>query len=180
MQHEMSGLEFELEHQGYRVDGEHGIKNVVKLPQRKSVDYFYQKQHRCIFIEFSDLTRGREDLLGLEQTIDEMDNSFHANALKKLLKAATRDEMATKFKDSIAIFDRLRANYHDCPEAFLKNDAKVFYIVYAPVNASLPDHDKAEITRFISNLGSRVSGLLEDEICDRVKMVQLENLPASL
>jgi len=65
MDHEISDLDFQIEHQGYRVDGDSGIKRVVQLNNRKSIDYFYIKNDKCLFIEFTDLARNKEDLLGL-------------------------------------------------------------------------------------------------------------------
>jgi hypothetical protein len=57
---------------------------------------------------------------------------------------------------------------------------EIFYIVHAPVNPELPDTDKVEISFFLRNLGARISGQLEDEICDRVKLVLLDKLDQSL
>jgi hypothetical protein len=124
MDHEISGNELQLEYQGYRVDGQHGIKNVVGLPMRKSVDYFYIKDQHCLLIEFSDIARGQEDLVGLD--ISKHQNTLHQSKLTKLLKNDPRDEMATKFKDSSVIFDKLPKYYQELDEPFLNPKPKIF------------------------------------------------------
>lgn len=172
--HEMSGQQFHIHHQGYRVDGESSIKQAVDLNNRKSVDYFYVKNNQCLFIEFSDLARGQEDLLGIQDSLDKIDHQFHRNKLKKLVKNETRDEMVAKFKDSKDIFSKIADYYENPPAPFLNNDAKTFYIVYAPINQDLPEADKAMITRFLGVLGAKIEACLEDEICDRVRLILLE------
>jgi hypothetical protein len=177
MRHEICGLDFTLEHQGYRVDGDQGIKKVVGLNNGKSVDYFHIQNRRCRFIEFSDLARGQEDLLGWQESLDQITNNLHRNKFKKLLKPGLRDdtlnEMVAKFKDSRDIFNKIPDFYEQPPAAFLDDDAKTFYIVHVPINDELPDADKAEIARFLTTLQAQISGSLEDEICDRVKLVLL-------
>ncbi len=174
MNHEISGLGLQMEHQGYRVDGDRGIKKVVHLNNRKSIDYFYVQNNRCIFVEFSDIARAQEDLLGLSESISNMANPFHQNKLKKLIKNDHRDEMISKFKDSKDIFIKIPDYFQNIPPAFLQNDAKTFFIVHAPLSEALTDANKAEIVRYLSNLSARISACLEDEICDRVKLIFLD------
>lgn len=173
MDHEISGLELQISYKGYRVDGDNGIKKIVCLNHRKSVDYFYIKNDKCLFIEFSDLARGQEDLIGLDVSISGVANGFHQNKLRKLIKNDSRDEMLAKFKDSRDIFRKIPNYFHNIPTAFLNDDAKIFYIVHAPINENLPEVDKSEIARYLTGLSARISSCLEDEICDRVKLVFL-------
>ena len=174
MDHEISGLDFQIEHQGYRVDGDSGIKAVVQMNNRKSIDYFYIKNDKCLFIEFTDLARNKEDLLGVEASISEIDNEFHRNKLRKLIKNDHREEMVAKFISSKDIVLKIPSYYKNIPPSFLINDAKTFYIVHAPVNENLPEIDKAEIIRYLKGLSARISDCLEDEICNRVKLIFLE------
>lgn len=184
MQHEISGIDLDIKHQGYRVDGEAGIKKVVGLNHTKSVDYFHIQNHHCRFIEFSDLARGQEDLLGWQDSLEQIDNKLHRNKFKKLLrpllKHVTCDEMVTKFNDSTEIFNQIPEHYLDLPTAFLDKQAKTFFIVHSPINDALPDEAKAEIIRFLSTLAAKISEHLEDEICHRVKLMLLEPFKASL
>ena len=173
MDHEISGLELQISYKGYRVDGDTGIKKVVRLNHRRSVDYFYIKNDKCLFIEFSDLARGQEDLIGVDEAIAEMPNDFHRKKLRKLLKNDPRDEMLKKFTDSRDVFSKIPGYFQHIPTAFLNYDAKTFYIVYAPINESLLEVSKAEIVRYLTGLSARISNCLEDEICDRVKLVLL-------
>jgi len=174
MDHEISGLDFQIEHQAYRVDGDAGIKTVVKLNNRKSIDYFYIKNDKCLFIEFTDLARNKEDLLGVEDSISDIGNKFHQNKLSKLIKNDHRDEMVAKFISSKDIVLKIPDYYKNIPHPFLKKDAKTFYIIHVPVNENLPEVDKVEIIRYLSGLRARISACLEDEICDRVKLIFLE------
>ena len=173
MDHEISGLELQISYKGYRVDGDKGIKRVVGLNHRRSIDYFYIKNDQCLFIEFSDLASGQEDLIGVNDSISEIANNFQRNKLRKLIKNDSRDEMLAKFKDSRDIFRKIPNYFQNIPTAFLNYDAKTFYIVHAPINENLPEVDKSEITRYLTGLSSRISSCLEDEICDRVKLVFL-------
>ncbi len=180
MDHEISGLELKIAHQGFRVDGHNGIKSVVGLGNRRSVDYFYVQSNRCRFIEFSDLARGQEDLLGLDESLSKVDSHFHQNQLRKLVKNHARDEMVEKFKDSKDIFQKLPDFYDELPEALSDENAKTFFIVYAPINAELSNAEKAVIARFLETLQTRISNKLEDDICDRVKLVLLDRFVAGL
>ncbi|MGK0448246.1 MAG: hypothetical protein ACJA2M_002032 [Polaribacter sp.] len=180
LDHEFDQIDTHLYHSGYRVDGTNGIKNIVGLPARKSVDYFCILNGRCVFVEFTDLAQGQEDLLGIHNTISAIDNDFHKNTLAKLLKKDQRRELVEKFKDSKDIFLKISSFYENVPKELLDHSAKVFYIVCAPINIALEDNEKAEIGRFISTLQSRVSSCLEDDICSRVKLVFLEHFITEL
>lgn len=180
MNHEMERVDFEITHQGYRVDGENSIKKVVQLDNRKSIDYFYIKNAKCLFVEFSDLAWNKEDLLGVNESINNIDNTFHQNKLRKLIKNDHRDEMISKFKDSKDIFAKIPTYFQNIPPAFLNNDAKIFYIVHAPILETLPETNKAEIARYLIDLSARISACLEDEICERVKLIFVEQFIAEL
>lgn len=180
MNHEMDRVNCEITHKGYRVDGENGIKQIINLNNRKSIDYFYIQNGKCLFIEFSDLARNKEDLSGLEESIDTINNEFHQNKLKKLIKNDHRDEMIAKFKDSKDIFAKIPTHFQNIPPAFLNNDAKTFFIIHAPINETLPDVDKVEIGRYLRNLKARISDCLEEEICDRVRLIFLEQFITEL
>ncbi|NOQ13003.1 MAG: hypothetical protein GQ583_00795 [Methyloprofundus sp.] len=173
MDHEISGLELQISYKGYRVDGDNGIKKVVCLNHRKSVDYFYIKNDKCLFIEFTDEARGQEDLIGLDDSISQVASEFHLGKLRKLIKNDKRDEMLAKFKDSRDIFSKIPDYFQNIPTAFLSQDAKTFYIVHIPINESLSEENKAAIARYMTGLSARISGCLEDEICERVKLVLL-------
>jgi hypothetical protein len=177
MDHEISGVDLKITHQGYRVDGQGGIKTVVGLGNRKSVDYFYVENNCCRFIEFSDLVSGRSDFIKLEKAHGE---SEHVNLLKKLIKNASSNEMVEKFKDSKDIFHKIPHFYDDLPEALLDDRAKTFIIVHAPLKDDLPEEDKVVITRFLRRLKASVSTRLEDDICDQVRLVLLDRFVAGL
>lgn len=170
MHHEISGNNTALDREGYRVDGNNGIKVAVGLQIRKSVDYYCIMAKECSFIEFTDLARGQEDLLGINTTIDEIDNSFHRNKLRKLVRQDEWRGLIEKFKDSKDIFAQIPRFYNDIPTPFLDSSAKVFYIVHAPISDELDDSEKAEIARFLLTLKAFVSQQLEDNICKRVKL----------
>ncbi|WP_022942561.1 hypothetical protein [Psychromonas hadalis] len=174
MEHELGRIPTTISSSGYRVDGETGIKTVVSLSARRSVDYFFEIKGKCQFLEFTDLARGQEDLLGIDDPVGKIENEFHRNKLKKLLKQDSRRELVEKFKDSKDIFSKISNIYQNVPNIFLNLEAKVFYIVHAPINSELSDVDKASITRYLLILKSTVSDCLEDEICERVKLILLD------
>jgi hypothetical protein len=173
MDHEMCGHDNQLEQQAYRVDGNNGIKQVIGLNNRKSIDYYYIKDERCLFIEFSDLARGKEDLAGENEVISSIENRLLRNKIKKLLKNNPRDEMVLKFKDSRTIFSKIPEHYEEVPTPFHDCGTKTFVIVHAPISNDLPEVEKAEITRFLRTLKTMISGCLEDEICNRVRLILL-------
>ncbi|NQZ07770.1 MAG: hypothetical protein HRT35_11465 [Algicola sp.] len=177
MDHEISGVDLKIEQQGYRVDGRGGIKTVVGLGNRKSVDYFYVENNRCRFIEFSDLASGRADFIKLEKTHGD---SEQQNLLNKLIKNASSNEMVEKFKDSKDVFHKIPHFYEDPPEPFLDDLAKTFIIVHAPIKDDLLEEDKVVITRFLRRLKASISTRLEDEICDQVRLVLLDRFVAGL
>ena len=174
MQHEISGYDLVLNQQGYRVDGNDGIKIKVESPNSKSVDYFYLKNGNCIFVEFSDIASGEEDLLPLSARGDDMPQRMR-NQLKKLLKARERDNLTTKFKDSHRIHGKIPRYYQSYPEAFSQQGPKTFYIVHAPVNPQLPVETQNQLADFLTRLKSQVSNSLDDDICHRVKLMLVEN-----
>ncbi len=175
LNHEFCDNISEIQHLGYRVDGSDGIKKVVGLNKRKSVDYFCIIKEHCQFVEFSDLARGQEDLLGIGNVIDEIKKKFHRCKLHKLLKQDSKRELVEKFKDSKDIFHKIPECYNDIPEPFSNNNAKVFYIIYAPINDQLLDSDKATINSYLRRLKSQVSEGLDDDICERVKLLVLKS-----
>ncbi|WP_299808137.1 hypothetical protein [uncultured Shewanella sp.] len=174
MNHEICNNSSIIECQGYRVDGDRGIKVVVGLAARKSVDYFFELNGSCTFVEFSDLARGQEDLLGLKEKLDTIEPAFHRSKLQKLLKTDSRRELIEKFKDSKDIYAKIPTFYNEPPAYFICPKPKVFYIVHAPISEKLSDSEKAEIARFLTTLKSTVSASLEDDICSRVKLLLLE------
>jgi hypothetical protein len=173
MNHEISDCFEVIGYEGYRVDGDNGIKNAVNLTSRKSVDYYCIISSKCNFIEFSDLARGQEDLLGIEASIDRVFPPMQRNKLRKLVKQDARRDLVEKFKDSKDIFTKISDTYNEVPSEFLDESAKVFYIVHAPINDNLTDSEKSEIARFLITLEATVSSTLEDDICERVKLVLL-------
>jgi len=177
MRHEICGIDLSLTQQAFRVDGSNSIKQIVGLNNRRSVDYFYDKNltpnNPCVFIEFTDLAREKKDHLGLGKTVASNGSERETNQLRKLLKQHFRDGLVSKFKDSKDILNKLSEYYENIPNTFLMNDANTFYIVHAPIDDELENIDKIEISRYLSNLGAQVSGCLEDEICKRVKVVLL-------
>jgi len=174
MDHEVSGLDYELSVEGYRVDGDNGIRKVVGVNKGKVIDYFMLKRSRCIFVEFSDLVQGKVDILKREKEINDWDDGVDKNIFKKLIKNAARDEMASKFKDSRNIFAKIPNKYVQYPSEFAEQGAKTFFIIHAPICEQLPDSDKVAITKYLRLLEDRVSACLEDEICDRVKLMLLD------
>lgn len=183
MQHEISDYDLVLSQQGYRVDGSDGIKITVESANSKSVDYFYLKNDNCIFVEFTDIARGEEDLLPLINLAhsDELSEDM-SRPLKKMLKAKTKDELTIKFKDSHRIYGKIPAYYHDYPQPFSQSDPKIsqsdpktFYIVHAPVNAQLPIETQNQLADFLTRLKSQVSDSLDDDICERVKLMLVDN-----
>jgi hypothetical protein len=175
MDHEISGHDTALSQQGYRVDGDSGIKLTIGLNNRKSVDYFFLIDDRCVFLEFSDLAREQEDLIGIQDAIEAAPTNLIKNKLKKLVKQSPRNDMVLKFKDSFHIFSQVQQHYENPLEPFEDTGPKTFFIVYAPVNDELPEVEKAEITRFLRTLKSAISDSLEDEICNRVKLILLND-----
>jgi hypothetical protein len=174
MNHEICGTSVNIQHKGYRVDGDSGIKLAIGLNTRKSIDYFYIRNDRCLFIEFTDLARGQEDLIGLDSTVQQISNTHHRNLLAKLLRQNSKRDLVEKFKDSKDIFFEVPQHYTRYPNEFSQRDAKTFYIVHAPINDELSDVDKSSIARYLITLKSTVSQCLENSICDRVKLVLLD------
>lgn len=174
MKHELDRTSGVLESIGYRVDGEKGVKSVVGLEQRKSVDYFFEIKNKCQFLEFTDLARGQEDLLGIEEFIKGAQKTLQKIKLSKLVKQDSRRELVEKFKDSKDIFIKIPIHYQNIPETFVNFEAKIFYIVHAPINDELSRVEKATIARFLSTLQGQVSNCLEDDICERVKLILLD------
>jgi hypothetical protein len=179
MKHEMSREKLDLTLEGYKVDGKNGIKITIGMNCRKSVDYFVLSGDSCLFVEFSDIAYGEEDLLGLEDSVKEHASRPHLKAIQKLLSSKLRDELTAKFKDSKDIFSEITSFYNSPPSSFENTSAKIFYIVYAPINPKLSDGEKGKIARVLSNLKTQVSGSLESKICSQVKLVLLENFEDS-
>lgn len=175
MEHEFCDISTIITSTGYRVDGDNGIKTVIGLSARKSVDYFFEVNSKCQFLEFKDIERRKEDLLGIEETISGIKDGFHRTKLAKLVKQDLRKELVEKFKDSKDIFAKIPTSYQRVPKMFLSSEAKVFYIVHAPINDELPAVDKVIIARYLLTIKSSVSTCLEDEICSRVKIMLLDN-----
>jgi len=172
MNHEICGNDAVIEHSGYKVDGDNGIKNAVGLNARRSVDYFCVIKGDCQFVEFSDLARWKEDILGVDDVIARLEQTSR-NILSKLIKQNSRREMVEKFKDSKDIFTKIPSVYDNSPKTFLSVESKIFYIVYAPISEQLGDAAKVEIARFLTTLQSSISDCLEADICHRVKVIIL-------
>ena len=175
MDPELDRVDITLNISGYKVDGDNGIKNIVNLPNRKSIDYFYLKGSNCIFLEFSDIARQKEDHL---ETISKMNGCDQdvKNKFKKLFRNGLRSECLAKFKDSRDILAKFPEFYSDLHAPLLSNDAKEFWLIHAPIYNELSDGQKAKITRYLSTLKTSISSGLEDEICSRVRLQFVEQL----
>ena len=180
MNHEICDYDTEFEHEGYRVDGDNGIKIFVGLPNRKSVDYYWIKDGCCHFIEFSDLARGQEDLIGINEVVNQCENSLHRNKLSKLLRQDEWRCLAEKFKDSKDIFEKIPEFYTAVPAPFLDYSAKIFYIVHAPINDQLEESEKVEIARFLITLKALVSKQLEEKVGIRVNLIYIDKFEQEL
>lgn len=179
MEHELSGYDIKLNKKDYRVDGEKGIKLLVNKPKSKAVDYFYDNQNSCILVEFSDVARDREDLIGSDELIDSADSHILKTKLKKYIKASIRDEMVAKFKDSTSILNKLTQYYSNIPSSISDDGPKPFYIIYGPINDELTDGQQTKIVKFIRILKSQISDSLDDDICTRVKLIHINQIEHS-
>lgn len=140
---------------GYKVDGNSGIKNSIKLNELKSVDYFLFETN-IEFLEFSDLFKQRE--LGLETKAEIEKSNLNKSAkkeLKKNIQNAINKELIDKFKDSIHIKRKADKEVSDVPIQGTK--ISKYIIAVAPIN---DEQNKADFVRFLDQLKSNIiSGL---------------------
>lgn len=177
MKHEISDCDVEISSKGYKVDGTCGIKNIVELPNRKSVDYFFIQDSNCIFIEFTDIARQKEDQIIVEEDCVQKEVSEDSlKMLRKAFKLEMRDGIASKFKDSSVIFSKIPDFYDDIPDSFKNTEPKEFHIVYTPPRSVLTCEQKSQIAQYLPRLVAAISDCLEDAICSRVKLVKLADL----
>jgi len=185
MDHEIENIDHQIIREGYRVDGDNGIKKIVGLNKRKSIDYFYIQKNEageeCFFVEFSDLARGVEDCSELydvalgESSVSSEFSEFSKKKLKKMLKNSIPDEFVSKFNGSCSIFYKISDFFSDVPSVFTVNNAKTFCIVYAPINESLSDGEKSRIIRVLANLKCQISDRLDNDLCDEVELCLLSD-----
>ncbi|USE71244.1 hypothetical protein CTT31_19310 [Pseudoalteromonas maricaloris] len=171
MDHEFSEYsDISIRRNGFKVDGERGIKVYLKMNELKSVDYFHDGNECGMeFIEFSDLYRQKNGLDESKKHLkhSNLDKPTKAKMLKKLHKEINI-EMVNKYKDSQHILRGLLEHLYDVPKSFT-SDQKSYLIIVCP----LTEKNKSDMSRFIDQLRNNIRSALPSYMFTRVNVIPL-------
>lgn len=171
MDHEFPKVDIQLDRQGYKVDGNDGIKKHCDLNTLKSVDYFCQQPIEFLLVEFSDLAR--QQAVIIEQVKALKSSDLAANLKKRLIvdhHKQIHKELVSKYKDSIHIQSQINKHISHIPEVLLGENRR-YMIVVAPIEQTLPEDKKIEMIRFFDDLQNKVSQSIPDAIHSAVKVL---------
>ncbi|ELK2279567.1 hypothetical protein RUZ38_004363 [Vibrio vulnificus] len=176
MDHEFPEIETSLELQGYKVDGNNGIKKHCKFNDLKSVDYLSVHDTKgFLLVEFSDLWKQnitiQEQALRIKQSnLPKSDKQ----ALRRELFKAINKELCTKFKDSLTILQAMQVDVKNIPTEFY-NERPKYIIVVAPINEQDTLEKKQEILRFLDILKDKVAQSIPAPLFNRVSIIPLQS-----
>lgn len=172
MDHEFPDYQETVPFNGYKVDGNAGIKVHCQLRQLKSVDYFYDQQSRLLFIEFSDLSRHRDSV---EERKEEVSGAkpLTPHTKKQILKnigCEIHKELRTKYTDSLSILGKVGRHTNNMPIAFECSDNEIkFHIVVPPLPNVNEGKDKViDLIRFYDNLKDKVKAAIPAQMLSDV------------
>lgn len=179
MKHEFDLTPPSVAAEGYKVDGDNGIKKACKLEQIKSVDYFYSNGNFKL-IEFSDLAKQRAANLDEIQAVKS--SSLDKKTIRNFHKekaAEIQRELIQKYKDSLHIAQRMNNYLKDVPDVFSHNKGH-FIIVVAAVDVNLNPGIKVEVMRFLDVLGAKISSAIPKDMHNRVTVIPLHRFMEEL
>ncbi|MER0303451.1 hypothetical protein ABRZ88_02450 [Vibrio vulnificus] len=176
MDHEFSEIDTPLTMQGFKVDGDFGIKPFCELRELKSVDYFFlSSTSNFIFYEFSDLPMQRMKLDKISRNITrDKDNLITKKELaevRKNIRAEIQKELVKKFNDTCLINTRMRDSLTNIPPEF--NQLPNYAVVVPPLNLEARDSVTIDTVRFLDVLKGTLRNSIPKAICGNVKVVPL-------
>lgn len=182
MDHEFPDYQEAVPFNGYKVDGNAGIKVHCQLRQLKSVDYFYDNQSRLFFIEFSDLSRHRDSVEARKEEVSEA-KPLTSHTKKQILKSIgceIHKELRTKYTDSLSILGIAGRHISNMPIAFECSDNDItFHIVVPP----LPNEGKdkvIDLIKFYDNLKDKVKAAVPAQMLSDVVIYPVSKIETFL
>lgn len=174
MNHEIKNTDIVLDYQGYKIDGDNGIKVFCKARDMKSADYLQCLTDKgFLVVEFSDLWRQnlqiKEDVKKV--TASNLDPSLKRDIKKRYLTDINK-ELVTKYKDTISLLKVINEELKNIPEIFTK--IPIYLIVVAPIDPTLDKAKQIEIVKFIDMLQNKVSSAIPSQLYSRVDIITLE------
>lgn len=166
MDHEIRWLNLQLTTQGYKLDGNNGIKIAIQFNNQKSVDYIADNPQLKL-IEFSDLFRQQNEIPKKITAIHNSD-SLDKKTKIELIKHENqkiKKELVDKYKDTINIIHEM-LRQHPCLdlEAIYGTNhdmtTKYYHIIIAPFHENIEAQKQDELNRFINNLADQVTQCL--------------------
>ncbi len=176
-----------LEEQGFKIDGDNGIKRHCEQSRRNSADYFFFKLGNSVVLEFSNLQGHLENVRFKAQSIElgatdlRKKERRYYNSLLDSLKHEIKEENIKKFNESSLIAMAIPHFLRKVPE-WITSQQKAFFIVVTPFiemneellikRKRLPVTDE-EYSRFLDHLASELRIELPEFHCSKVKVLTL-------
>ncbi|EEZ81273.1 hypothetical protein VMC_38530 [Vibrio alginolyticus 40B] len=173
MDHEFVDCNLKLDIQGYKVDGNNGVKKHCNCNTLKSVDYFRDCNRRgFLMIEFSDLVQQDHQIT---EKIQKITDSNLAPSLKKEIKKqyykAIHQELVGKCKDSHSIVQVASTLLNNVPSNF--SNTPKYVVVVAPIS-DLDEGKKTDVIRLIDTIKTKLSQALPKHLYSTVHVLPLE------
>lgn len=175
LDHEFKDVAVKLNQQGYKIDGNQGIKVHCNMRNFKSADYFYLdcQDSKLIILEFSDLYAQRQQIdaqIAALKTSD-LDKSTRRTLIKQQ-HTVIHKELVDKFKDTLHILSQLNDYFDNIPQTIGEKPQR-FLIVVPPFTHYL-NIDDVDMVRILDALQDKVKQALQGPYLPKVKILPLD------
>lgn len=173
MDHEFPNSEIVISLDGYKVDGNSGLKRHCNCNSLKSVDYFRDcSQRGFLMIEFSDLVKQDAQIAEKIQQINGCNlNRTLKRELKKQYYKEIHQELVNKCKDSHSIVNVANDVLDNIPESF--SNIPKYIVVVAPLS-DLDESRQTDVMRLIDTIKTKLSQALPQHLYTTVHVLPLE------
>lgn len=176
LDHEFTNVATKLTEQGYKIDGDNGIKKHCDLHNLKSADYFYvaeRKNNRFYVLEFSDLLRQREQIAQVisELKQSDLDKSTRTTLVKEQHKKMTK-ELVEKYKDSLHIVNQIDQYLTQIPDSF--SQSTHHYLIVVPPLDSLPIEQAVVLAKILDEIKNKVTQAIPEQLYTSVSLITLD------
>ena len=160
--------------EGYKLDGQKGIKTNIGFNQYKSVDYIADTSLLAL-VEFSDLLSQQNSIMNQIQRLKDSDfSNKDSREVSKSLRTKIQKELVDKYKDSLLIIEQMQKSSYcsQLAEQYQKNETlKEYWVVIAPFHPSIEKENRVELAKFLDQLKNNITTALPKVLNITVRIV---------
>ena len=194
LEHEFSDIDVTINSKGYKIDGNDGIKITAGYRDYKSADYFAYLNKTSLIIEFSNLQQHYENVEYKKQAIIRDCINLKKNERRiyddflKTLNHEIKNELCSKFKDTVSISENAEDKLSNVPE-WIRDNNRSYFIIVSPFQPSKEEAaqkrkrkpvSESDFIRYLDNLSDKIKHDLPNHKYRKVIVITLTHFIKSL